>query len=228
MKCIIRVNGSEMKQEKLEAILGAAKKMFARYGLRKTSLDDLARMARVAKGTIYNYFGSKDRVYLEVLAREADETLDKIFSAVARQPSPERKLAAFVTSRFRHMRQAANMLNLDREGMQHRHPSKAARIRDDLFEREVDAISKILREGKERGTFRLDNPILAARAIAHALRGFELNWLVRESEERIEHYLEEFLRILLLGLLAGRGEENRRMSGGVSGAFTSQEIGHAG
>ena len=57
----------------MEAVLTAAKKVFARYGPRKTSLDEIARMARVAKGTIYNYFGSKDRVYLEVLRKEADE-----------------------------------------------------------------------------------------------------------------------------------------------------------
>jgi len=62
-----------MKQEKLDSILDTAKKMFARYGLRKTSVDEVARMARVAKATIYNYFGSKDQVYLEVLRREMDE-----------------------------------------------------------------------------------------------------------------------------------------------------------
>ena len=43
-----------MKEEKLESILDTAKKMFARYGLRKTCLEEVARMARIAKATIYN------------------------------------------------------------------------------------------------------------------------------------------------------------------------------
>ncbi len=41
-----------MKEEKLESILDTAKKMFARYGLRKTSLEEVARMARVAKAML--------------------------------------------------------------------------------------------------------------------------------------------------------------------------------
>ncbi len=191
-----------MKQEKLEAILSTAKKMFARYGLRKTSLDDLARMARVAKGTIYNYFGSKDRVYLEVLSREADETVRKISSSVARELSPEKKLAAFVRAKFQYMRQAINILNLDREGMEKYSPT-AENIRKDFFEQEVAIIGSILKEGKEKGIFKLNNTLLTARAIGYALKGFELNWLVQESEERIEHYLAELLNILFLGLMPG-------------------------
>ena len=38
-----------MKQEKLESIIDTAKKMFARYGFRKTTVNEVARMARVAK-----------------------------------------------------------------------------------------------------------------------------------------------------------------------------------
>ena len=69
-----------MKEGKAESILDTAKKMFGRYGLQKTTLAEIARMARVAKATIYNYFGSKDRVYLEVLRRETNEIVEKISS----------------------------------------------------------------------------------------------------------------------------------------------------
>ena len=189
-----------MKQEKLEAILTTAKKIFARYGLRKTSLDEIACMARVAKGTIYNYFGSKDRVYLEVLSREADELLKKISLSVGKEISPEAKLAAFSRAKFQYMRQAINILNLDREGVGKYLPA-AESIRNDFFEREVNIIDSILREGIEKGVFRLNNVSLAARAIGYALRGFELNWLIQESEEEIEHYLTELLNLLSSGLV---------------------------
>jgi len=193
-----------MKQEKLESILDTAKKMFARYGLQKTSLEEVARMARVAKATIYNYFGSKDQVYLEVLRREMDEMVEKISSAVAQETLPADKLTTFVKTKFRYMRQAINILNLDREGIEKLLPS-AESIRNELFEREVDIIHSILKEGIKNGVFHLNNLLLTARAIAHALRGFELNWLVQESEERIEHYLDELMSILFYGLRAGKG-----------------------
>ncbi|MBW1816992.1 MAG: TetR/AcrR family transcriptional regulator [Deltaproteobacteria bacterium] len=189
-----------MKQEKLDSILDSAKKMFARYGLQKTTLDEVARMARVAKATIYNYFGSKDQVYLEVLRREMDEIVEKISSSVAQKALPGDKLTTFVKAKFRYMRKAINILNLDREGIEKLLPN-AESIRNELFEGEVDIIHSILRDGVEKGVFYLNDLPLTARAIAHALRGFELNWLVQESEEKIEHYLDELMAIFFHGLM---------------------------
>ncbi len=192
-----------MKQEKLESILDTAKKMFARYGLQKTSMDEMARSARVSKATIYTYLGSKDRVYLEVLRREANEIVEKVSLSVAQQVSPEDKLVAFARAKFRHMREAINILNLDREGIEKLLPS-AENIRNQFFEREVDIIRSILMEGVEKGIFHLNDVLLAARAIGHALRGFELNWLIQESDERIEHYLDELMNVIFYGLMSAK------------------------
>ena len=113
----------EMKQEKLESILETAKKMFARYGLQKTNMDEIARMARVAKAAIYNYFGSKDRVYMEVLRQEMDEIVEKMSSSVDQEISPSDKLIDFARVKFRHMRGAINILNPVREGIEKLLPS---------------------------------------------------------------------------------------------------------
>ena len=191
-----------MKQEKTEVILKTAEKMFARYGLRKTSIEEMARMARVAKATIYNYFGNKDRVYLEVLRREKNEMVEKISALLEQKTSAPDKLIAFVKAKFRYMRQAKNILNLDREGVESPLPG-AESIRNELFESEVDIIHSILNSGIKKGLFHLNYPLLTARAIGHALRGFELNWLVQESEENIEHYLDELMSIVFYGITSG-------------------------
>jgi AcrR family transcriptional regulator len=192
-----------MKQEKLEAILATARKTFARYGLRKANLDEIARVARVAKGTIYNYFRSKEGVYLEVLSREVEEIVEKITQSVDREVSPEKKLTSFIHAKFLYMREALNILSLDREGMEE-HLHQADRIRNDLFESEVTIVVTILKEGMEKGVFRLNDILLTARAICHALRGFELNWLVQESHEHIDYYLDELQRILFFGIATER------------------------
>jgi len=38
------------------------------------------------------------------------------------------------------------------------------------------------------------------------LRGFELNWLVQENEERIDHYLDELMNILFYGLMSEKAD----------------------
>jgi hypothetical protein len=67
----------------------------------------------------------------------------------------------------------------------------------------VDIIHSILNSGMEKGIFCVNYPLLTARAIGHALRGFELNWLVQESEEKIEHYLDELMSIVFYGITSG-------------------------
>ena len=194
-----------MNQEKLEAILDTAKKMFARYGPRKTSIEEVARAARVAKATIYNHFGNKDQVYIEVLRSEMHDMINEVRDLVARENSPEKKLTAFVKAKFRYMRKAINIINLDREGVENLYP-KAESIRKELFEHEVQMIYAVLLEGVEKLVFHLKYPLLTANAISHALRGFEINWLVHESEERIDEYLDELTNILFFGVMSKRQE----------------------
>ncbi len=78
----------------------------------------------------------------------------------------------------------------------------------------MNIICSILKEGVEKGVFHINDVPLAAMAIGHALRGFELNclvqeseeqevnWLVHEREEQIEHYLDELMNIVFYGLMA--------------------------
>ena len=195
-----------MKQEKLESILDTAKKMFARYGLQKTSLEEVARMARVTKATLYNYFENKDQVYLEVLRREIDDVIKQVSLSVEQEVSPVDKLRAFVQAKFRYMKDAINILNLDREGIDKLLPKTAA-IHDSLFKREVEIIRCILDRGVNEGVFRIKDVFLTAQAIGYALKGFELNWLVQESDKQIEDYLYPLTDVVFKGILAERPGE---------------------
>lgn len=59
-----------METAKRECILGEAAKAFARFGFAKASVDDIAKAAKVAKGTIYLAASSKKELFYEVLLRE--------------------------------------------------------------------------------------------------------------------------------------------------------------
>lgn len=192
-----------MKPEKVDSILETARKMFGRYGIQKTSLHEVARMARVAKATLYNYFGSKDQIYLEVLNREANDIIEKISAVVDKEKSPVEKLRVFMHAKFRYMKEAINILNLSREGIDNLLP-KTGSIRDRLFSREVSILHSILEKGVTEGIFYVSNMMLTARAIGYALRGFETTWLLTENDSEIEKHLDNLYDILCKGILARR------------------------
>jgi TetR/AcrR family fatty acid metabolism transcriptional regulator len=55
---------------KKECILVEAARAFARWGFRKTSVDDIAKAAKVAKGTVYLACESKEDLFVQVVERE--------------------------------------------------------------------------------------------------------------------------------------------------------------
>jgi AcrR family transcriptional regulator len=61
--------------EKRGRILDAALSHFLRYGVKRTSVDDVAREAGIAKGTVYLYFDSKTALFSAIAERLCADTL---------------------------------------------------------------------------------------------------------------------------------------------------------
>src|SRR5437773_350021 len=59
-----------MEPAKWEAILVEAARAFARYGFKKTSVDEVARAAGVAKGTVYLGCSSKRDLFYQAILRD--------------------------------------------------------------------------------------------------------------------------------------------------------------
>jgi len=57
------------KEKKLQ-IIKAAIKRFWKHGLKKTTLEEIARDLRIGKASIYHYFKSKDELYQETISWE--------------------------------------------------------------------------------------------------------------------------------------------------------------
>ena len=68
-------------EEREAQIIDAAFTAFAANGLDETRLEDIARLAGVAKGTIYLYFPNKEALFREMILRTIVVRLDDVESA---------------------------------------------------------------------------------------------------------------------------------------------------
>jgi len=66
--------------------MNAAQRLFLEHGVASTTIEQITNGARVAKGTFYLYFSSKEDVLAALADRFAQELLSKIRAAVARCP----------------------------------------------------------------------------------------------------------------------------------------------
>jgi len=70
-----------------ERILEAAYACVARYGLAKTTVEDVAKAARLSRATVYRYFpGGRDQLMREVIAWETGRFFGRLAQAVAGAP----------------------------------------------------------------------------------------------------------------------------------------------
>ena len=58
------------KDQTREKILLVAARIFGKYGFQKTTIDEIARTAHKAKGSVYYYFKSKEALFLAVVTQE--------------------------------------------------------------------------------------------------------------------------------------------------------------
>jgi len=71
-------------------LIDAAEACFQRYGVVKTTVEDVAASAKVSRATVYRYFADRDELILGVLLREAGRFLDRLTTEINREPTFDR------------------------------------------------------------------------------------------------------------------------------------------
>jgi AcrR family transcriptional regulator len=86
----------ERDEGKRQAILAAAKRLFAAGGFHGTSVSDIAREAALPVGSVYTYFAGKDEVFRSVVDEGWEEFYGTLAEALGAAGRPEDKLALAV------------------------------------------------------------------------------------------------------------------------------------
>ncbi|MGE7468991.1 TetR/AcrR family transcriptional regulator [Bosea sp. NPDC003192] len=81
---------------RIEQIAEAALRLFARYGYKRTSMDDIAREAGVARATLYLHFKGKDDVFRAMLASLGGRVETRCREALATRGPFSERLAALM------------------------------------------------------------------------------------------------------------------------------------
>jgi AcrR family transcriptional regulator len=74
------------RQERADRILDAAAELVLRWGYKKTTIDDIAKQARVAKGTIYLHWKTREDLFIALLLREDFKFAEDLKQRIASDP----------------------------------------------------------------------------------------------------------------------------------------------
>jgi len=108
----------ERRQHEAE-ILQAACELFARKGYHSTTLEEIAHHAQFGKGTIYNYFSSKEELFFGILSGLLETSIELARSAIEQPGGTRDKLTAYAKAILSYSEQNADLFHMvEREVVQ--------------------------------------------------------------------------------------------------------------
>ncbi|WNB91909.1 TetR/AcrR family transcriptional regulator [Bacillus sp. NEB1478] len=82
----------QYKEEKRSQIIESALKCFGEKGYQATIIDDIVKDSNISKGAIYNYFASKEEIYLQLLQINTNSFFDEVAQENSLLKSAKEKL----------------------------------------------------------------------------------------------------------------------------------------
>jgi AcrR family transcriptional regulator len=89
---------SRLEGEKARRIVDAMRASIGKRGAAASTFDIVAREAGVSRGLLHYYFGSKERLLVEVVRQDCDVRIARLDDALARADSVDQIIEALVTS----------------------------------------------------------------------------------------------------------------------------------
>ncbi len=186
-----------------DEILREAQKLFQQFGVKKTTMEDIAKAMGKGKSTLYYYYCSKEDIFDAVIQKEMDEVFHYVKQAVEKAETAEEKLKAFTLSKIKAVQKRANLYKVVKGEMQDTmRCMKHLHAEYDI--QETNLVKEILIFGIKNGEFakqiKKDLDILPSVMVS-SLRGLERD-LFTDKYAKLESRMESIMGIMMHGLKA--------------------------
>ena len=200
------------KEARRREIAFAAADLFSQRGLARTTIQDIAQNAGIGKGTVYEYFSSKDEILsasFEYIFHDMDMFLQQKLQTAE---SPLDSLRGIFDGMYTfivemQLDMAEILLVFWAEGILEDPATNVSGVAGQFDMKEIYTqysalIIDILNAGKADGTFREDlDSMHMASAIIGAIDGLMLQWVIYKKAIPLQDILNTYLEALLRGIL---------------------------
>jgi AcrR family transcriptional regulator len=185
-------------------IMQAAEYLFSQKGFLKTTMAEIAEKAEFALGTIYQFFKSKEELYMAIANEKGDIVEAKIEELVKSKMGFEEKLKAAITTLFGFFQTDQAFLRIfamERWALQWNIQKESLERILKRHDRGIEKFARIIAEGKKKGLLK----DIDTRKMAIILHGmvvsFAFHWLRTDQTEPLEHSSGILFEILTNGIM---------------------------
>jgi len=192
-------------KSKREVILDVAADVFASKGFYRTKMEDIAEKANIGKGTIYEYFSSKNELFKEMLLSVADNYLQALKKEIKKGENIREKLCRIFLLHLEFLDKRRYMMHM----MFYQIPPLEKDLWQAFGQKEKDYYNFLYQivdeaaQGKEVGSSRVPALVYVISGVSFAL-GSKIFFSETEGRPR-EKEVEEIVDLILNGAAAKEG-----------------------
>jgi AcrR family transcriptional regulator len=190
---------------KRKKILEAAATVFSQKGFHQATMDEIAKGAGVAKGTLYNNFASKSKLFAATVTEGMEEIIGEVEKEFASELPFKEHFRKLIRSNFlsylKYRDLSTIVFNELTSGVGNEVLEEIGKVRL----RYIDFISKLLSEGQRRGYLKAVDERLAAVGIIGFLDSLCNYYLKSHGQLEQEVFIDTMFTVLSAGLLRHEG-----------------------
>ncbi len=191
--------------EKRRQILRAAVKVFSQKGFHEAKVDEIAKLADVGKGTVYEYFASKAILFQEMFKEGMQFYLRNLSDELESGLSCRERLQRMARLHLKFILHYQDLAKITMTEQLYFSEDFHRWIRENRTKK-IKLLEQIIEEGITGGEFRRVDPQAAALAFTGALGALFAPLIFAGSEEDCEKLIEPVMDVIFSGLLVRPAE----------------------
>lgn len=188
----------------IQDIINGAKKLMQQYGLKKTTMEDIAKAAGKSKSTLYYYFKDKEEIFDRVINLEIDEFFQTVKTAVDNQADATSMLKIYIITKVKTLRDKTNLYRFAIENdLQGRINKEFTNLRNRYDNEERNLINTILKKGIEAKLFKseiVQEINTLSELFVSCVRGVELDIIAHNGNKSLADKADLLVDILIKGI----------------------------
>jgi AcrR family transcriptional regulator len=193
---------SETTSKTRALLLDAARRVFARKGIERTTMNDIAVASKKGRRTLYTYFKSKDEISSLVIENEMERLYDMLEVVEKKNLPADENLIAFIYMRLDAFKDTVTRNGSLRANFFH-DSWNVAKVRKRYNLQEIDLIKKILTCGIKEGIFDIMDIEITSLLIHYSLKGLEVPYirgLLGDTPSRISQQKDCVRQLIFKGI----------------------------
>ncbi len=194
------------KDKRPVEILTAALGLFVSNGFASTKIDDIAKQAKVSKGTVYLYFESKESLFKQMVHQIMVPKISEVEEYISTYQGSQVELLKLVIRRWWQTIKESGLTGVPKLIISEadKFPELTQYYMKEVIHRVQSILIRILKKGKKLNEFSDIEPVLCARVIMSSLVYFSM-WDVSlkkydHKDLNVEDLIEQQISILLGGI----------------------------